>query len=73
LATLDAQSMFDGGWLLPLGQESDLSEMVAAYRQLPPITFTMLADSTQPVTVARRPLGIARICPWSTTRPGGPR
>ena len=35
LATLDSQAIFDGGWLLPLGQELALDNLVAAYRRLP--------------------------------------
>ena len=35
LATLDAQAMFDGGWLLPLGQEETIRELLSVYRELP--------------------------------------
>jgi hypothetical protein len=56
LATLDAQVIFDGGWLMPLGQQDSLRELVAAYRRLPAIRFKRLSDSTspsssQPVTI----------------------
>ena len=35
LATLDSQELFDGGWLLPMGQEAAMTDLVAVYRQLP--------------------------------------
>ena len=35
IATLDADALIDGGWLLPLGAEESLAELVAAYRELP--------------------------------------
>ena len=55
LATLDAQVMVDGGWLLPMGQEEALRGLVAAYRALPPIRFQPVgnrqqSDASQPVT-----------------------
>jgi hypothetical protein len=43
LATLDAKAMFDGGWMLPLGQEDELNDLIAVYRQLPPDSFETLA------------------------------
>ena len=39
LASLDSQAVFDGGWLLPLGQEDAIRGMVAAYRSLPAVKF----------------------------------
>ncbi len=51
LATLDSQSLFDGGWWLPLGQEESLADFVAAYRRLPAIPFGRVADCPQPLTV----------------------
>jgi hypothetical protein len=55
LATLDAQVMIDGGWLLPMGQEESTRELVAAYRLLPSIRFQPVGnrqanDAAQPVT-----------------------
>jgi hypothetical protein len=54
LAALDSQAMFDGGWLLPLGQEEAIRHLVAAYRSLPAIRFQRADDggagATQPVT-----------------------
>jgi hypothetical protein len=51
VATLDAQQMFDGGWLLPLGQEAALTDLVSVYRQLPAARFDTLAEESQPVTI----------------------
>jgi hypothetical protein len=55
LATLDAQVIIDGGWLLPMGQEETTRELAAAYRSLPPIRFQPTGnrqggDVAQPVT-----------------------
>jgi hypothetical protein len=51
IATLDARAMFDGGWLLPLGQEGALREMLSVYRRLPNAPFETVAGETQPVTI----------------------
>ena len=56
LASLDAQAMFDGGWLLPMGQEDAIRDLVAIYRQLPPVRMAQVNDhltpgSGQPVTI----------------------
>ena len=51
LATLDAQAIFDGGWLLPLGQEAALADLVAIYRRLPAVKFDTFAGTTQPITI----------------------
>ena len=54
LATLDSQVMLDGGWMLPLGQEDSIRELVAAYRSLPAVHFQRAdgggADAAGPVT-----------------------
>ena len=55
LATLDSQVMVDGGWLLPMGQEEAIRDLVAAYRSLPAIRFQPVgnrqaSDAAQPVT-----------------------
>jgi Glycosyl hydrolase-like 10 len=53
LAALDTQAMFDGGWLLPMGQEDAIRGMVAAYRALPAVPFRQVSDQqtpSQPVT-----------------------
>src|SRR5262249_40460445 len=48
LATLDAQVMFDGGWLLSLGQEDSLKEILSVYRQLPTGQFETASGEFQP-------------------------
>ncbi|MEX0678880.1 MAG: family 10 glycosylhydrolase [Pirellulales bacterium] len=51
LAISDACEVFDGGWLLPLGQEGALSELINVFRQLPAGKFETLAGEFQPVTI----------------------
>ncbi len=56
LAALDAQVMFDGGWLLPMGQEDSIAEVVAVYRRLPAVRFKRVSAPRgsarmQPVTI----------------------
>lgn len=56
LATFDPQEMFDGGWMLPMGQEESLRDLVAVYRRLPAVRFERAADAVgqpagQPVAV----------------------
>lgn len=51
IAALDAQEMFDGGWLLPLGQEDALREVVSTYRQLPAQRFETVSGEFQPLTI----------------------
>jgi hypothetical protein len=46
----DSQAIFDGGWLLPMGQEDSLASLIAAYRRLPAEPFQTL-DCDQPITV----------------------
>jgi hypothetical protein len=48
LATLDSQAMFDGGWLLSLGQEESLKEVLSVYRQLPMAHFETVSAEFQP-------------------------
>lgn len=73
LATLDARAMFDGGWLLPLGQEEELRHPLAVYRQLPDVAFETLSDSRQPVTIrthrdaSRTIVYLANDSPWRVT------
>ena len=57
LATLDAEEMFDGGWMLALGQEEALGEVVSIYRQLPAQPFETVAGEIQPVTIRTLSLG----------------
>jgi hypothetical protein len=51
VATLDARSMFDGGRLLPIGQEHEMGPLVAAFRGLPDAAFESVEGSCQPVTI----------------------
>ena len=51
LAALDAQEVFDGGWLLPLGQEAMLGNLLTVYRRLPAERFAVVPGESQPVTV----------------------
>ncbi|MDZ4818888.1 MAG: family 10 glycosylhydrolase [Planctomycetota bacterium] len=51
LAAYDAESLFDGGWLLSLGQEESLKDFVATFRRLPAGQFETLAPATSPVTI----------------------
>jgi hypothetical protein len=50
LARLDSEVVFDGGWLLPLGQEESLASFVATFRRLPTGKYETLAQD-EPVTV----------------------
>jgi hypothetical protein len=55
LATLDSQVMLDGGGVLPMGQETAIRELAAAYRALPAVRFQSVgggqpSDTVQPVT-----------------------
>jgi hypothetical protein len=51
MAALDARAMFDGGRLLPLGQEHEMGPLVAAFRGLPDVAFETVEGQCQPVTV----------------------
>lgn len=55
LAVADPQTLFDGGSLLPLGQDQSLVEMAAVYRKLPAARFERLVESAgetaQPVVI----------------------
>ena len=56
MATIDPQVMFEGGWLIPLGQEDSIRPLMAAYRNLPAVRFRRLVNTTspndtQPVTI----------------------
>jgi len=47
LATLDSQVLVDGGWLLPLGQEASLGDLVAVYRRLPAARFARVEEQSE--------------------------
>ena len=51
LAAFDSRMLFDGGFMLPLGQEEPLSEMLAVLRSLPGEHFTSVDEVPQPLTV----------------------
>jgi hypothetical protein len=44
LATMDSQLLIDGGWLLSMGQEESLHDLVAVYRRLPAVKFATSGD-----------------------------
>lgn len=75
LATLDAKSMFDGGWMLPLGQENELNDVVAVYRRLPDAPFALVEGKSagQPVVIrtlsqdGRTYIYLANDSPWKST------
>lgn len=48
LARLDAKSLLDGGWMLPLGQEDALRSFVEVYRRLPAQSFTTVEPKAAP-------------------------
>jgi hypothetical protein len=50
---MDCDWMFDGGWLLPMGQEESLGELIAAYRRLPIARFETIPSETEPVVLRR--------------------
>jgi hypothetical protein len=54
LARFDSQFMVDGGWLLPMGQEDSIRDLLAVYRLLPGVPFERVDNphdevSSQPV------------------------
>ncbi|MBN1908229.1 MAG: family 10 glycosylhydrolase [Pirellulales bacterium] len=52
LAMLDSQAVFDGGQMLPLGQEDAARDLVALYRRLPAVPFSRVpGERAQPATV----------------------
>jgi len=51
LATSDSAEMFDGGWLLPMGQEESLRGALAVYRELPQGPFRTVNGDLQPLVV----------------------
>jgi hypothetical protein len=49
LARLDSEAIFDGGWMLPLGQEESIADFIASYRRLPAGRFQTMPGG-EPVT-----------------------
>lgn len=73
LAAHDATMLFDGGWLLPLGQEDALRRWFGVFRQLPAGNFQTSPASAQPITVRARTEGertyvyLVNDSPWTVT------
>jgi hypothetical protein len=54
LATHDPQTIIEGGWLLPLGQEASIATFLSAFRELPAapfVTFNGPPERTKPLTI----------------------
>ncbi|MEX0716495.1 MAG: hypothetical protein WD066_07910 [Planctomycetaceae bacterium] len=52
LAAYDSRACFDGGRMLPRGQQEPLRDTLVALRRLPPVSFHQLAGSrTQPAVI----------------------
>jgi hypothetical protein len=70
VAALDARAMFDGGRLLPMGQEHEMGSLVVAFRDLPDAPFETVEGQSQPVTVrslsysGRTYVYLANDSPW---------
>ncbi len=56
MAAGDPQTIVDGGWQLPLGQEDSAREFLAVYRDLPPRRFDAVEPEgeSRPAVVCRR-------------------
>ncbi len=72
MAAFDTQMFFDGGLMLPLGQEEPLSEFLAVLRELPAAGFQTLEHASQPLTVRtavkddRTWIYLVNDSPWQT-------
>jgi len=70
VATLDASLMIDGGWLLPIGQDDAIRDVLDAYRALPAERFATIPGNPQPLiarTLATRDatyLYLVNDSPW---------
>jgi hypothetical protein len=53
LASSDTKTLVNGGWMLPIGQEDGLRDLIVAYRRLPDETFETIEGNHQPVVVRR--------------------
>ncbi|MEZ6071060.1 MAG: family 10 glycosylhydrolase [Pirellulales bacterium] len=82
LATADTATIFEGGWLLPIGQQDHLADQRAVFTQLPDARFedvkttspaTRQGSSSQPVIVRTAVVGsrtyvyLVNDAPWSAT------
>jgi hypothetical protein len=54
MAASDLNQVFDGGWMLPLGQEASLRPLLSVYRRLPEGVFETVPGENQPVTIRTR-------------------
>ncbi len=50
---MDCDWLFDGGWLLPMGQEESLNELITSFRRLPAGRFETILSETEPVVLRR--------------------
>lgn len=72
LAQADTRLMIDGGWLLPLGQESAMKNLLHSFRQLPAGRFQQLSAVPQPLTIRTRAedgklyVYLINNAPWAT-------
>jgi hypothetical protein len=53
IAMLDCDALFDGGWLLNLGEEEATRGLMHTYRRLPSGPWQPIAADCQPVTIRR--------------------
>ncbi|MCG8583535.1 MAG: family 10 glycosylhydrolase, partial [Pirellulales bacterium] len=51
LAASDTQTLVDGGWMLNLGQEESLADLLRVYRELPAVRFDTVRTDADPITV----------------------
>ncbi len=51
LAHADQQAFFDGGWLLPMGQEASLADLMLTFQQLPRERFEDVATGARGTTL----------------------
>jgi hypothetical protein len=49
IAQLDAATIIDGGWMMPIGQQAALAPLVKTYRRLPSEPFETISTSGQPL------------------------
>lgn len=75
IAALDSQAMFDGGWMMPLGQQESMTNLVDAYSRLPDGRFETVPSKSsdveaQPIVVRKLTTGnetyvyVANDSPW---------
>ncbi len=62
LAAMDSQAMFDGGWMIPLGQQESMIDLVEVYSRLPDGRFETVRSKsseveTQPIVVRKLTIG----------------